>query len=400
MNILFIHQNFPGQFIHLSAELAKDKKNRVVALGMNDRPVPPGVELRRYSLLRSANPETHPLLIEQECHVLRAEACAAAALKLKHDGFVPDIILAHPGWGEALFLKDVFPTARLVIYCEYYYALDGQDVGFDPEDPPLTFQQKAKLRLKNTTNLLSLAAADAALSPTHWQKSTYPDWAQNKITVIHDGIDATRLRFNPNARIIVQSQSRAIQLMPGDEVLTYVARNLEPIRGFHIFMRMLPTVMKSRPNAHVVIVGGDEVSYGRSAPKGATWKDHLLAEIGPSLDLKRLHFAGKIPYGTYLDLLSVSKVHTYWTMPFVLSWSMLEAAFSGVPVIASDTSPVSEFGSVLPIKRLPFFDAPAFADEVTERLSAKAVRYATPNASHLLVKNCVTQQMRLIQSLT
>ncbi|MBK6650369.1 MAG: hypothetical protein IPG42_12160 [Betaproteobacteria bacterium] len=180
MKILFIHQNFPGQFVHLAADLAKDKRNKVLALSIHKLAPPPGVTVRHYTTLRPSNPQTHPLLLDEEAKILRAEACAAAALQLKREGFVPDVIMAHPGWGEALFIKDVFPTSRLVIYCEYYYAIEGQDVGFDPEVPSLTFAQRCRLRLKNTTNLLSMEIADAAISPTQWQKAPHPAWAQRR----------------------------------------------------------------------------------------------------------------------------------------------------------------------------------------------------------------------------
>ena len=180
MKILFIHQNFPGQFVHLAADLAKQKRNKVVALTQRSNPAPTGVIIRAYTLLRRPAAETHPMLRDEEAKILRAEACAAAAFQLKRDGFVPDLVVAHPGWGEALFIKDVFPQAKVVIYCEYYYALEGQDVGFDPEAPHITFEQRCRLRLRNTANLLSMELADAAISPTHWQKSTYPKWHRKK----------------------------------------------------------------------------------------------------------------------------------------------------------------------------------------------------------------------------
>jgi len=328
VNILFIHQNFPGQFVHLAADLASKKAHRVFALSICDQPVPAGVSLRLYTMLRGAAPETHPLLLDQEAKILRAEACAAAAMQLKREGFVPDLIIAHPGWGEALFIKDVFPAARLAIYCEYYYAQEGQDVGFDPEIPPLTLEQRYKLRLKNMTNLLSLEAADIAFSPTEWQKSTFPQWAQSKITVVHDGIDLERLKHRPDARLQLAANEwhPQLNLSVGDEVLTYVARNLEPVRGFQVLMRVLPEVLARRPKAHVLVVGGDGVSYGREAPSGLTWKTHLLNELGSQIDHSRVHFVGRVSEQTYLDLLSISKTHVYWTTPFVLSWSFLEAA--------------------------------------------------------------------------
>ena len=239
MNVLFIHQNFPGQFIHLSAALARDPANRVVALTIRQHPVSTGIEVRPYTMLRSPVPETHPFLRDMETKVLHGEACASAAFKLKQEGFIPDVIVAHPGWGEALFIKDVFPDARLVVYCEYYYAAEGQDVGFDPEVPPIDFSQRCRLRLRNTANLHSLDIADAAISPTQWQKSTYPAWAQDRISVIHDGIDVERLRHNPAAKIRLAANEHRpeLTLQYGDSVLTYVARNLEPVRDFHVLMR-------------------------------------------------------------------------------------------------------------------------------------------------------------------
>lgn len=390
MNVLFIHQNFPGQFVHLAGALAQERGNRVAALAINKHPVPKGVELRTYSLLRDPVPETHPLLREQESKILRAEACASAAFKLKHDGFEPDVIVAHPGWGEALFIKDVFPKAKLVVYCEFYYAAEGQDVGFDPEEPPLTFAQRCQLRLKNTVNLHSLEIADAAISPTQWQKSTYPAWAHDKISVIHDGIDTERLKHNPKAQIKLAANNfhQELTLKYGDEVLTYVARNLEPVRGFHVFMRTLPEVLRKRPNAHVVIVGGDDISYGRRAPSGLCWREHMLQEVGDQLDMRRVHFLGKVPYQTYIDVLHVSKVHVYWTTPFVLSWSFLEAAATGVHMIASETAPTNEFKTKLQFGSVEFFDTKTWASKIAHTLSS--IKKRVPQESHdeLDVRKC------------
>jgi glycosyltransferase involved in cell wall biosynthesis len=402
MKVLFIHQNFPGQFVHLSAELAKDASNQVVALTMSDHAVPAGVQARRYSLLRPAAPETHPLLQNQESHVLRAEACASAAFKLKQDGFTPDVIVAHPGWGEALFIKDVYPQAKVVMYCEYYYAAEGQDVNFDPESPPLTFPERCRLRMKNVTNLLSMEIADAAISPTEWQKSTYPAWAQDKITVIHDGINLQRLAFDPTARLTLAGSDGKgrLEFKPGDEVLTYIARNLEPVRGFQVFMRTLPEVLRRRPKAHAIIVGGDEVSYGSQAPGGVSWKAHMLAEVGAELDMSRVHFLGKVPYQHYLQLLSISRVHAYWTTPFVLSWSFLEAAASGLPVIASDTAPVREFAARLGVDTIPFFGRQEFASALSSRLAnPDRPTAAAMDLASLDLRHCIPAQLELMHAL-
>lgn len=401
MNVLFIHQNFPGQFVHLSASLAADKKNRVAALTMRDNPAPKNVHVRKYSLLRSPAAETHPMLRDEEAKVLRAEACASAAFQLKRDGFEPDVIVAHPGWGEALFIKDVFPKAKLVIYCEYYYAAEGQDVGFDPADPPLSFQQRCRLRMKNTTNLLSMEIADAAISPTEWQKSTYPKWAQEQIHVIHDGIDYARLMFDPAAQVKIAANANhdALTLTRGDEVMSYVARNLEPVRGFHMLMRTLPEVLRNRPNARVVIVGGDEISYGRPAPDGKSWREHMLDEVGSNLDMSRVHFVGKIPYQSYLNLLNISRVHAYWTTPFVLSWSFLEAAVNGLPVVASATPPIMEFAPKFNFESREFFDTSGFVDALTQKLEHPARRELWQRPADLNLTECVRRQTELLRTL-
>lgn len=399
MNVLFIHQNFPGQFVHLATELSKSKRNRVVALSIYKLPVPNGVELRCYTMLRQSVAETHPLIKDMEAKVLRAEACAAAAIQLKRDGFVPDVIVAHPGWGEALLIKEVFPRARLVIYCEYYYAVEGQDVGFDPEIPPLTFQQRCQLRMRNSTNLLSLDMADVAYSPTQWQKSVFPDAWHDKIHVIHDGIDMAPLKPNPKARLHLAANANHGELIlkPGMEVISYVARNLEAVRGFHQFMRVLPEVLRQRSEAHAVIVGGSGLSYGGLALDEHGWKEYMLAEVGAQLDMRRVHFVGKIPYGAYLNLLNVSKVHTYWTTPFVLSWSLLEAALHGVPVVASNTRPVSEFADQLGIATHDFFDRDSFVHGLSQCLAQKVTarrNRVIPDAIKLPI--CLKRQMDVI----
>ncbi|MGZ8991805.1 MAG: glycosyltransferase, partial [Telluria sp.] len=277
--------------------------------------------------------------------------------------------------------------------------LEGQDVGFDPEIAPLNFEQRCHLRLKNTTNLLSMEIADAAISPTEWQKSTYPKWAQEKITVIHDGIDLDKLKFNPKARIKLAAKAGRPELTfkPGDEVLTYVARNLEPVRGFQMFMRTLPEVLRKRPGAHAIVVGGEEVGYGHAAPNGVSWKEHLMAEVGDQLDMDRVHFVGKVPRQTYLDLLSVSRVHAYWTTPFVLSWSFLEAAISRVPVIASHTPPVIEFSEQLEVDTRAFFDQDDWCEATVSRLGAcRRIKLPPLHLKHLDRIHCVKAQHEFI----
>ena len=344
MRILFVHQNFPGQYRHLAPALADSPANEVLAIGEEAsirrmQGFHPRVRLLGYPQPQGASRQTHHYLRSSEAAVRRGQSVARLALELRRQGFVPDVICAHPAWGEALFLKDVFPAARLLLYLEFFYRGSGSDVGFDPEFPS-SFDDRCRVRARNTTQLISLDAGDAGVSPTHWQRDQYPEVYRQRIEVIHDGIRSD-LACPGDVAGFVLPEGRGI-LRSGDEVLTYVARNLEPYRGFHTFMRALPAVLAARPRLQVLIVGGDEVSYGRPLPGGASYREHYLRELGSGIDASRVHFLGKIPYPRFIDVLRLSTAHVYLTYPFVLSWSLLEAMSCGCALIASDTAPVRE----------------------------------------------------------
>lgn len=325
MKFLFVHQNFPGQYRHVARLLADDLANEVVAIGDTTNlkarpPIHPRIRCIGYAPHGGSTTQTHHYLRDMERHVRRGQNVARIALSLRDKGFRPDVIVAHPGWGESLFLRDVFPGVRLLNYCEYYYHGSGGDVGFDPEVPP-TLDDQCKVRVKNATQLLSLEACDGAWSPTEWQRSRYPATYQQKLRVMHEGIDTRVVLPNPLATVSVNGR----EFRAGEPVVTYVARNLEPYRGFHVFMRMLPELQAKNPQAQVIIVGGDGVSYGRRLPEGTTHRSLLVGELGAKVDWGRVHFAGQLPYADYLRVLQVSAAHVYLTYPFVLSWSMLEA---------------------------------------------------------------------------
>ena len=362
MKLLIIHQNFPGQFKHMAAEWAATPGWDVIGIGRDTAPgLPsnPGFKLIRYKTHRPVGKDQHPYLRRMEDAVLHGQAVARILLQLKKKGWAPDTILAHPGWGETLYAKDVFPDARLVHYCEWCYnappldvingkvEIDRQDwpyadIGFDPEFPT-TFDDLARIRSWNALHLLNLANCDVGISPTHWQKSQHPKEFLDKIVVAHEGIDTENLGPDPDAVFKTPSGEILKANDPDRPVITYVARNLEPYRGFHTFMRALPAVQKEHKNAHVLIVGGDAVSYG-SRPKGAkNWREKMLAEVESQLDPTRTHFLGKVPYADYTRVLQVSSAHVYLTTyPFVLSWSCLEAMATGCLMVASDTAPVRE----------------------------------------------------------
>ncbi|RZJ07107.1 MAG: glycosyltransferase [Rubrivivax sp.] len=355
MRILIIHQNFPGQFRHVAKSWSERPGWQVIGISRDTAPGMPGLEksgrltLIRYKPHRQVNPTQHHYLRRMEDAVLHGQAVARVLLKLKAQGFTPDVILAHPGWGETLNAKDVFPNARLVHFCEWFYnapaegnGLDpnwqGADIGFDPEFP-VTFDDRARIRSWNALHLLNLENCDAAISPTHWQKAQHPKAYQDKITVAHEGIDTENLVPDPDARIKLPNGT---VLKAGDPVITYVARNLEPYRGFHQLVRALPAIQKQHKTAHTVIVGGDDVSYGRKPEGAKNWREKMLQEVGSLLDPTRTHFLGKVPYEDYKRILQVSATHVYLTYPFVLSWSMLEAMATGCLVIGADTAPVRE----------------------------------------------------------
>lgn len=411
MNILFIHQNFPGQFKHLAPALVQ-QGHTVVAMTLQKTTAREwqGVQLVPYAIGRGSTPNVHPWVSDFETKAIRAEACFRAALQLKAQGFSPDAIIAHPGWGESMFLKEVWPQARLGIYCEFHYHPHGADVGFDAEFPAKDAGDACRLRLKNLNNLLHFELADAGISPTHWQASTFPEPFRRQITVVHDGIDTQALAPNPAVSLTLNGAAGSITLTRQDEVITFVNRNLEPYRGYHVFMRALPEMLKRRPKARVLIVGGDDVSYGARPENGQKWKDIFAAEVRSQIsdaDWARVHFLGHIPYQYFIPLLQLSTVHVYLTYPFVLSWSLLEAMSVGCAIVASDTQPLREAIAHDETGRLVnFFDVAGLANEVCALLADPAARQrlghnarAFAQAHYDLKTVCLPRQLAWVQGL-
>ncbi|HEX8553344.1 MAG TPA: glycosyltransferase family 4 protein [Sphingomonas sp.] len=333
MNILFVHQNMPGQFKHLAPHMAA-QGHRVVFLTQRKGVVIPGVETVTYAVPRQAGAQTHQYVRLFENSVIAGQEVVRQVQGLRRKGFRPDMIVAHSGWGEALFLKDACPRVPLLTYSEFYYR--DTELHFEP-GREVSLDQVCRLRARNANLLLSLEACDAALAPTRWQKSVQPPAFHDKISVIFDGIDTRLVAPDATARFALEDGT---VLTRTDEVVTYVARNLEPYRGFPSFMRSLPRLLAERPQARVVIVGGDGVSYGSAPPGGGTWRETMLTEV--PVDPTRVHFIPRLAYNRYLELLQISAAHVYLTYPFVLSWSFMEAMASGCLVIGSATEPVEE----------------------------------------------------------
>ncbi len=320
MNILFIHQNFPGQFKQIAPALVgKGHKVRAMTMEKVKPSVWQGVEIHPYTSSRSSSKNIHPWITDFETKVIRGEACYKACVEMKAAGYVPDIIIAHPGWGESFFMKEVWPDAKLGIHCEFYYHVAGTDLGFDDEFPYSGDAIDCRIRLKNLVSMMHFDRADRGISPTQWQAGTYPEPFRERISVIHEGIDTDVIKPFDKASLTLNGK---IKLSKNDEIITYVNRNLEPMRGFHIFMRALPELLKRRPKARILIPGSEAGSYGPPPKDGGTWKKQFIAEVRPQIsdeDWARVHFLGKIRHDHFTALLQLSTV--VQQLP-TMSWSM------------------------------------------------------------------------------
>ncbi len=338
MKILFVHQNFPGQFPHLAPAL-RDRGHQVLALTAETNKRPSPVEVVKYRKPEKVTLSSPLTRLYAETSERGTKAALAARQLRDQHGYIPDVIFGHSGWGETLYLKEVWPEAKLLVYAELMYQTSGLDTDFDPEFRCEGLGPKISTVARSAHLMQAMIQADAGLSPTKFQAGTFPPELRQKISVIFDGVNTQTIAPNPDARLNIPGTT--LNFTPGDEVLTFVNRSLEPYRGYHSFMRALPEVMAARPNAHVVIVGDEGQSYG-PAPKESSWKQIFLDEVKDRLDLSRVHFLGRVPYPTFTALLQVSRCHCYLTYPFVLSWSLMESMAAGAMVVASDTAPVRE----------------------------------------------------------
>lgn len=379
MRYLFVHQNFPAQFVHLLRRLARENAHELLFLTENKTASMRGVRKMMHAANRKPSPSIHPVAREFEIATIRAQSVADSARKLKALGFEPEIIIGHHGWGEMLNLQDVWPSSPLLGYYEFFYNTHGHDVNFDPEFPidPVDYP---RVRAKNAINLLALNSPGHGFTPTRYQLSTYPEAFHPRIDVLPEGVNLELCQPDPSLRTR-EASIAGYRIGPDEKLITYVVRDLEPYRGFHVFMRALPEILRARPDARVILVGGDAVSYGARPAKG-TWRERMLEELEGQLDLSRVHFAGRVAYETYIKLMQRSDVHVYLTYPFVASWSLREALAMGCAVVGSDTPPVREFLTDGQNGLLtPFLQPPAIAEAVLrllgdQRLAGKLRRNA------------------------
>ena len=406
MNILFVHQAFPAQYVHICQQLLKQPGNTVVSVGIGKSSIPKtkGYHHYTYQPKRGNGKDTHPLIVDAETKAIRAEACAELCQQLKKKGFTPDIICGHPGWGELLFLPFIWPDAPILMYQEFCYNVNGFDCAFDKELQPddKDWLNSGRIHFKNANTLLNLDHATWNISPTAFQKSSYPERFHHRFSVIHDGI-SNRARPATNPKKLSFTIDKELTLTSADQLITFVNRHIEPYRGCHSFIRAIPRIQELQPEARIVIVGERKgVSYGKACDDGE-WCDRFLAEIAGQYDPSRVHFVGRIDYNRFLTLLQLSKAHVYLTYPFVLSWSLLEAMSTGCAVVGSATAPVME---VLQHEHngllVDFFSPQAIAEQVSrlledrplaQKLGQQAHRDAV---EHYSLERCLPRQLNLI----
>ncbi|MBL3564795.1 glycosyltransferase [Rhodovulum sulfidophilum] len=340
-SVLFAHENFPAQFGGIAGYLVARGWNVVFATAAEafprDRLVrlpETGLRVMGYARHRDVVPATHRYLHGTERAVLNGQGLARAAIRLRRQGFAPDLVVAHSGWGSGSFARAVWPEARFVPYLEWWYNYPPVDMAAETGES--AEDRHAAALCRNLPFLLDLQGADAILVPTAFQRDQLPDWLAARATVIHDGVDIDAL-IHPPPDMPPFTLDGLPETAP---LVTYATRGMEPMRGFPQFMADLAKLQAEDPRVHAVVAGEDSVHYGGRLPEGESWKARALA--AHDFDMARLHFTGRLPPKRYRALLRRSDAHVYLTRPFVLSWSLLDAMAAACPLVVSDTAPVRE----------------------------------------------------------
>lgn len=363
-DILFVHNTFPGRFEFIARPLL-ERGHRLAAIAGHGQAGFAGLEFRRYSVAKSSTPGIYPLATRPEADVLRGRAAAEQAVRLRESGFDPQLIIGHPGWGETLFMREVFPRARQVLQGEFYYRARGADMGFDPEFDRPSLDTDCRVHAKNMGATLAMMDADAVVCPTPFQASLHPAALQPLMRIIHEGVDVERAKPRPDAKLQM-SDGRVLDR--STPVITFVNRRFEPMRGFHIMMRALPAFLRAVPEAQVLMIGADERGgYGPAAPEGRTWGLVFTEEQGEAIDRSRVHFVGPLGYDVMATALSIGRAHVHFTYPFVLSWSLIDAMACEALILGSDTAPVRDaIEDGVNGRLLDFFDPEGLARAMVE----------------------------------
>lgn len=349
MKVLFVHNNFPAQFVHMARVLVQQGHDvRFLAEYVSDRTFVEGLQPLQLPVPPIENSTDAARLAYLRCQK-RSDVFGNAFMTLRKSGFSPDVIIDHPGWGATLYAADMFPRAARLCYFEWFFTQDTQThfTGHNFTADPALF---ATLRQRNLFLLNALHDADWGIVPTQWQCRQIPTNYHYKLQILHDGIDTGYFCPAPDAPradtplLLRDTQGTVLADIPaGAEVVTFTTRGLEPSRGFPQWYAALPQVLAARPLCHALIIADDKVCYGDPREDGKGWGQYLRESSPLPENLgRRVHFVDFQPRDVYRAALQRSTVHVYLTVPFVLSWSLLEAMSCGCLVVASDTEPVRE----------------------------------------------------------
>jgi glycosyltransferase involved in cell wall biosynthesis len=395
MHILFVHRSGSGQFAALIASLIAQGDEVTL---ISERPAPEQPGLRQLVYTVGAASTQHPALVATDYHLRTGEAVAGLMTSLAASD-PPDVVIGHTGWGGLLFARDALPGAALLGYCEYYYRSSGSDLDFGATTP-VSQPERQRIRMRNAAQLLALDTLDTAYAPTQWQRQQYPAAYRQRIAVCHDGIDTAVCRPDTRARFTLPDGR---ELAPGAPVVTFAARDLDPYRGYPQFMRAAALLAERHPELVFVAIGGDGAGYGRPRKDGRLWREAMLAETGLA---ERIVHIPWLPYERLINLFQVSAAHVYLTVPFVLSWSLLEAMACGCLVIGSDTPPVKEVIRDGVNGFLTAFDAPdLLARRIEEALRRPALAAPLRRAARETIRagyereRCVDRQLGWVRRL-
>jgi glycosyltransferase involved in cell wall biosynthesis len=349
MHVLYVHQNFPAQFGHIAWHLSRQPGLKCTFISETPAGMVENVEKIQYKRTGGATHQTHFCSRTFENAIFNCDA-VYNALHARPD-IQPDLIVGHSGFGSTLFLRDLYPKTPIINLFEYYYRPrhPESDMGFRQDlgwNLPEIFFMRARAR--NAMILLDLENCSLGYCPTAFQRSTFPEKYHPKIDVIFDGVERSVYHgYNESLRPPVASRTTrniaGVDVPASTRVITYVSRGFESMRCFDLFMRTAKLIYQQYPDVLFFVVGADRVAYGGDEtflPQGTTFKQWTLAS--DNYDLTRFHFLGTILPQQLAVLLASTDLHIYLTVPFVLSWSMMDAMSCGAVVLGSDTAPVKE----------------------------------------------------------